>query len=286
MKSLFYSNQSIVYVVGAVIVLVILYFIFKALPIKVKKKETKEPEKKVEPVSKVEEKEPEKVEEVKSLEEEKPQEEDKKSKKEDKKPKIVQIYKREQKSENGEKKPRALDPIYDRNVEFVNTSKNIAKFKSFSEESKQEEIDKKESTDDFGFVQDVQEDCEFCENKVKHFDHSRRLSKAIKEDNFDNMFDSHISEKYLNINSDRHLKVDEKFSDGLFDRTAKMMTNSLGKLNMKQEEVLDNAQQKFSLFTQDEPAIVEEEFVDEDEVKVNMKTALIAETYFGKRKKK
>lgn len=286
MKRLFYSNQSVFYLVCTIAVLLVLYFIFKALPTKVKKKESKEPEKKSEPaVLKTEENEVEKTEEIKDSEE-KSQEVEKKDKKEDKKPKIVQIYKREQKSESGEKKPRALDPIYDRNVEFINTSKNIAKFKSFAEETKEEDVENANSSDEFGFVQDVQDDCVFCEDNVKHFDHSRRLSKAIKEDNFDNMFDSHISEKYLNINSDRHLKIDEKFSDGLFSRTAEMMNNSLGKLNVKQEEVLDNAQQKFSLFSQDEASVVEEEFVDEDEVKVNMKTALIAETYFGKRKKK
>lgn len=284
MKAFIYSNQSIVYVVGAVIVLVSLYFLFKALPTKVKKKEVKEPEKKVEEIKQEAIKEPECVEENKSSEEEKTQEDDKKSKKEDKKPKIVQIYKREQKSGDGESKPKTIDPIYDRNVEFINTSKNIAKFKSFTEETNSND-ESKSDANEFGFVEDVQNDCVFCEDKVKHFDHSRRLSKAIKEDNFDKMFDSHLTEKYLNINSDRHLKLDEKFRDGLFGRTEQMMANSLGKLNVKQEELLENTQQKYSLFSQDESIDVEE-FVDEDDVKVNMKTALIAETYFGKRKKK
>ena len=284
MKAFIYSNQSIFYVIGTVVILVGLYFIFKSLPTKVKKKEVKEPEKKVEETKKEEINEQEIVEEDKTSEEEKTQEDNKKNKKEDKKPKIVQIYKRKQTSDNGENKTKTIDPIYDRNVEFINTSKNIAKFKSFADESGLKE-ETQSDTGEFGFVEDVQEDCVFCEDKVKHFDHSRRLSKAIKEDNFDNMFDSHISDKYLNINSDRHLKIDEKFRDGLFGRTEQMMANSLGKLKVKQEELLENTQQKYSLFDQDESADIED-FVDEDDVKVNMKTALIAETYFGKRKKK
>ena len=140
-------------------------------------------------------------------------------------------------------------------------------------------------TDEFGFVEDKQEDCDFCENKVKHFDHSRRMSKAIKEDDFDNLFESHISEKYLNINSDRHLNLNEKFSSGLFSRTERMMNNSLSKLKAVQEDVQE-VSQKYSLFSDSVKFETEDDFVDEDEVKINMKTALIAETYFGKNRKK
>lgn len=279
MKGFIYSNQSIVYVVGSVLFLILLYFVIKALPTKVKKKEVKVPEKKSEESAKEEIKEPEKTEEVPS---EESLEETKKDKKTDKKPKIVQIYKREQRTESGEQKQKSHDPIYDRNVEFINTSKNIAKFKSFAEESKQD--DEVKDVDEYGFVQDVQEDCEFCEAKTKHFDHSRRLSKAIKEDNFDNLFDSHLSEKYMNINSDRHLKLDEKFHSNLFGRTEEMMSKSFEKLNLKSEEIEESQGSKYSLFSQVSNS--SDDFVDEDEVKVNMKTALIAETYFGKRKKK
>lgn len=280
MKGFIYSNQSIVYVVGSVLFLILLYFVIKALPTKIKKKETKEPEKKTEEPAKEEIKEPEKAEETPAKET--ASEETKKDKKADKKPKIVQIYKREHRTESGETEQKSHDPIYDRNVEFINTSKNIAKFKSFAEETKQD--DEVKDVDEYGFVQDVQEDCEFCEAKTKHFDHSRRISKAIKEDNFDNLFDSHLSEKYMNINSDRHLKLDEKFQSDLFGRAEKMMAKSMEKLNMKPEDIDESQVPKYSLFSQE--VNVSDDFVDEDEVKVNMKTALIAETYFGKRKKK
>ena len=284
MKAFVYSNQSMFYVIGVVLFLVVLYFIFKALPTKVKKKEAKVSEKKTETIAKDESKEPVKeIEVVDEIKEEKTQEENKKDKKTDKKPKIVQIYKREHKDESGEVKQKIIDPIYDRNVEFINTSKNVAKFKSFADDIKSDELDK--STDEFGFVEDKQEDCNFCENKVKHFDHSRRMSIAIKEDNFDNLFESHISDKYLNINSDRHLNLNERFSSGLFARTERMMDNSLSKLKAVQEDVQEVGQ-KYSLFSDSANVDVEDDFVDEDEVKVNMKTALIAETYFGKKRKK
>ena len=279
MKGFISSNQSFVIVFGAVLFLIVLYFIFKSLPTKVVKKQAKESEKKSDSSKKEEIKEPEKKEDIEPAKE--ISEESVNEKKKDKKPKIVQVYKRESRnvSSDGESK-KSHDPIYDRNVEFVNTSKNIAKFKSFADESKTEILEE-EKTDDFGFVQDVQEDCDFCEVKVKHFDHSRRLSKAIREDDFDNMFQSHISEKYLNINSDKHLNLNEDFQKKLFDRTEKMLSNSNAKVSNDEHE-----KKSFSLFS-DNSLVVDDSFEDdEDEVKINMKTALLADTFLGKKKRK
>ena len=45
MKGFFYSNQSLVIVLGSVLFLVVLYFIIKALPTKVSKKQAKEEKK-------------------------------------------------------------------------------------------------------------------------------------------------------------------------------------------------------------------------------------------------
>ncbi len=273
MKGFFYSNQTLVSVVAVVLFLAVLYFIIKALPTKVSKKESK----KEESVKKAEEKVEEKKEEIV---EEKTQEETVRDKITDKKPKIVQVYKRERvETDDSRETKKVYDPIYDRSVEFVNTSKNIAKFKSFAEEKKEEE--QVENVDDFGFVQDVQEDCEFCENKAKHFDHSRRLSKAIKEDNFDNMFDSHITEKYMNINSNNHLNLNEDFERKLFERTEKMISNSNCKCPCHDEHQVE---QKFSLFA-DNSQVDADIDIEEDDVQINMKTALLSEVYLGKRKK-
>lgn len=278
MLGFIYSNQSWVIVIGVIVFLLILYLIFKALPAKVNKKESlKKDDKKSSEGTKSEPQKQEVV-EIKETNEnkEKTQTCEGKSKKDDKKPKIVQVYKRQSSanSEDGDVKKTVIDPIYDRNVEFVNTSKNIAKFKSFAEEKKEEEIEK--NIDEYGFVQDKKDDCEFCEDKIKHFDHSKRLSNIMKNENGDEMFGSHISEKYLNINSDRHLNLNEKFNQQLFSMTDKMMKNSENKVQGDGNPIVS------SYFGQD----VEEDDESDEDVKVNMKTALIADTYFKRKKKK
>lgn len=288
MLGFIYGNQTLIFVLVVVIILVGLYFVFKSLPTKVVKKTTEK--KSVEKVTQkddekndIEKKVKEEI--AKEIEkEEKTQNEEESSKKEEKRPKIVQVFKRESRVQP-EDKVKSVDPIYDRDVEFINTSKNIAKFKSFADETKVEEAEVK-NTDEFGFVADVEEDCEFCEDHVKHFDHSRRMSAIMKDDNHDEMFASHISDKYLNINSDRHLNLDEKFNRTLFSMTEKMMNNSDGKFSDNKNNVGDS--QMPSLWSIDFSGETEgtDDEIIEDEVKVNMKTALIAETYFNRRKKK
>lgn len=279
MVAFLYNNKSWLIVLGIIVYLVIMYFIFKSLPTKTNKKVNS----KSNDSEKIEKKEEKPIESPPPLMEEKAQNEDKKSKKESKKPKIVQIYKREQRNEDGKIETK-IDPIYDRNVEFVNTSKNISKFKSFVDEKKEEqkeEIQKEsvvESNDDFGFVSDTEKDCEFCENKIKHFDHSIRLSSMMKEDNHDDMFVSHISDKYLNMNSNKHLNLDENYQQKLFDRTNKMMVNGENKLSG--ENV--SAGNLFGDYSDN----VDLNALMEDEVKINMKTALIADAYFNRKKRK
>lgn len=281
MVAFLYNNKSILIVLGIVLILFLMYLFIKKLPTKVEKKEEVKNDKK----ETLEKKETKKDDgkDIKPAQipveqlEEKTQNEDKKSKKTDNKPKIVQVYKREHKDESGKTETK-IDPIYDRNVEFVNTSKNIAKFKSFVDETKEQEENNKneETNDEFGFVTETKDDCEYCQDKVKHFDHSIRLSSVMKDDNHDNMFASHISDRYLNINSDKHLNLDENFHKSLFSRTDSMMINSDNKVNVGDDDS--------SLFSSD----FSNQNVDlsEDEVKINMKTALIADTYFKRKKKK
>lgn len=282
MTAFIYNNLTIIIIAGIILYLVILYFILKKLPTKASKK-SKVKEKKEEVKEEIK-KIPDDKKEVEPLKpepeeiEEKTQNPDKKVEKDDKKPKIVQIYKREQKNETV-KKEEKIDPIYDRNVEFVNVSKNVSKFKSFSDDKKEEvksEVGENQTSDEFGFVTEKQDDCEFCQDNVKHFDHSRRLSTAIKSENFDDMFASHISDKYLNINPDKYVSVD--FHKSLYERTDDMMNNSVGK-------VAGTSENRISLF---ESENIAEDFDGEigDNVQVNMKTALIADTYFNRKKKK
>lgn len=268
MLSFLYNNMSIIIILAVIFVVVGLYFVIKSMPTKVVKKKTEDKK----PEIKQEEKKKDEVvidePEIKPEIEEKMQNDDKNSKKVDKKPKIVQIYKRQERIDT-DKKEEKIDPIYNRNVEFVNVSKNVSKFKSFKEEENLEE----KANDEFGFVTDFQDDCEFCDDKVKHFDHSRRMSDFVKDENVDDMFGSHISDKYLNINSDRHLNLDEEFQNKLFQMTERMMNNSDGRIAPG-----ENISETNAFLNLDEEI--------DDEVKVNMKTALIADTYFNRKRRK
>lgn len=276
MLSFIYNYQSILILVGVLLLLVLAVYALKKLPAKVDKKKKVESNKDSQPEIKTEDKtEIAKAEEVAETQkndelsdDKKTQDDEKKLKKEDKKPKIVQIYKRsEKKNYDTASSKQDFDPIYNRNVEFINTSKNIAKFKSFVEDTAKQQEESEEQKDEFGFVADVKEDCNFCKDEVKHFDHSKRLSLVMKEDQ--DIFASHISDKYLNINMERHLNS-ERIERNLNKRVEDMLLNSSKKVNCEHAECLN-----------EECEMCEDDL--DDEVKVDMKTALIAETYFKRK---
>ena len=275
MLGFIYSNQSIIIFLGFLLLVIMFYIVAKKLSTKVEKKNKQEEKKEdKQPISETEQ-----VEDVEKLQPngdvdkiEEPQESDDKLAKESKKPKIVQIYKRrERTSEPSSNSKQDNDPIYNRNVEFVNTSKNIAKFKSFVEETPKQSNAENVVKDEFGFVAEEQDDCDFCEVQVKHFDHKKRLSDVMTEES--DLFASHISEKYLNINSDRHLNLN-RIEGKLLERADKMIKNSEMKVKCEHEE--------------HDGVCFHEDCLndDDDEVEVNMKTALVAETYFNRKRKK
>ena len=271
MLSFIYNNQTIIIFIAIVSVFIGFYFSLKSMPVKVNKKENK----KVETEKPKDEKGVEKlsddvIKEQFDISEELLKEELNREDVGSKKPKIVQVYKRREREQSGNiDVKQEFDPIYNRDVEFVNTSKNIAKFKSFAEEVKSEE-DVKSEKDEFGFVTTEEENCEFCEDKVKHFDHSKRLSAIMDEDK--DIFASHISEKYMNINAEKHLKV-KHLEDSLFKRTDEMLYNSENKVQSEYEH-------------SHECVHYEDCECEDEEVKINMKTALIADTYFNRKKRK
>lgn len=266
-----YNNQTLLTALFFVGILFALYFSVKKMPTKVNKKSKPKEDVK----EKVEASTTDSAEEIKEQfdkselliqTEEVEQNDDKPSKK----PKIVQVYKRRERAESvNQTNKQEFDPIYNRDVEFVNTSKNVAKFKSFAEVVKEEsELAEK---DEFGFVSNEDKDCEFCADKVKHFDHSKRLSSIMKEE--EDIFNSHISEKYLNINAEKHLKID-KIEESLFKRTGEMILNS-------EDRVASEHEHNYDCECEDGCECVEDE-----DVKINMKTALIADTYFNRKKRK
>jgi len=71
---------------------------------------------------------------------------------------------------------------------------------------------------------------------AQYFDKNRRLSKYISEGDLDSLFSSHISDAYMNIDMDRHLKLDYKFNKRLFDRAAR--TLSYGEIKITDDKNL------------------------------------------------
>lgn len=267
-----YNNQALFTALFFVGILFALYFSAKNIPTKVNKKvKAKENVKEKVEVSTTDSTEEIKEEFDKSELLVRTEEVEQNDEKSSKKPKIVQVYKRRERTESGNQtNKQEFDPIYNRDVEFVNTSKNIAKFKSFAEVVEKDESEPVEK-DEFGFVTNEDKDCEFCTDKVKHFDHSKRLSSIMKEE--EDLFNSHISEKYLNINAEKHLKID-KVEESLFKRTSEMLLNS-------EDRVISEHEHNYDCECEDGC-----ECVEDDDVKINMKTALIADTYFNRKKRK
>ena len=146
------------------------------------------------------------------------------------KPEIVQVYKKVEELNKDTKDDSGnandVSDEIERRAQFVKTSSKISKFIGLSDVVPSEEFQNIEEGLTEMPVQDFQEDCEQCKQNKKHFDHSRRLSRMIQEDKFDDMVDLHISDKYLKMDSDRHLCMSEKFSEKLFDRTLSMLSNS------------------------------------------------------------
>ena len=60
----------------------------------------------------------------------------------------------------------------------------------------------------------------------------------------DSLFSSHISDSYMNIDMDRHLRLDYKFNKRLFDRAAR--TLSYGEIKINDDKNLSEKQAVFT----------------------------------------
>lgn len=227
MLAFLYTNPMVVIFIVSVIVLIMMYYYFKSLSVKGKSKE----EKKEKVEQKAEEPKEEKPKEVKTEEPEKVEQEEPKEEPEStvgrggKKSRVTQIYRRPvQKSET--ETSENVEEKGDYQADFVDISKNVSKFKTLKEEDFGE-TQEEPIVDEYGFVAETKEDCEFCEDKVKHFDHSRRLSNFVKDNNFDGMFGSHLSDYYMfSDNIDKHLNLTEENLSHLYEKANKTIENS------------------------------------------------------------
>lgn len=223
-------------VVLAVLVLIIFVLMFAFVKVK-KKKPAKKEAPKVE--KKEESKEPEESSDSAETTEEPPIKIRAKWAKT--RPQIEQIYKRSIAKAKAEKKEE-IDVFEGKEAQFVKSTNKVSKFVGFQEvQKKEEELIEK-------VVQEMEEqqkqDCEICEPKTVHFDRTRRLSKMIRDDSFDDMLESHISGHYLKIDEKRHLRISEDFSEKLFERAMKTLSNSDVKVLVDKEDSVDKPLEK------------------------------------------
>ena len=164
------------------------------------------------------------------------------------KPEVTHVYKKVEENdsflkdeESGDEKP--VDDL-EKRAQFVKTSSKISKFIGLSDVVEVAESEQMQPGLTEMPVQDIQEDCEICKKIVKHFDHSRRLSKMVQENAFDDMLEAHISDHYLKIDSNRHLGSSSDFSEKLFDRALSTLANSNVKVLANEDQTEEKPVEK------------------------------------------
>lgn len=141
-----------------------------------------------------------------------------------------------------------------------------------------------------------------------HFDKSKRLSKFVEQDNFDDMFDSHISDDYLDIDVSRHLDTSEDVLTRLFDRASKTIAGSSVRLvsddddeekaNIKTDKAVEEAyleKKKREIFAQMISEENGEDYISEDmklgeidideSMKLDTRTILVADALINRKGK-
>ena len=219
------------------IILVILAFLAKIIskPNKNKKAENKPAEAKTEKVEQIEQ--PETQEQI--VQTETVQEEVKKEKKKLRrlKPEITKVFEKKELQPTDDSKNKILEEKSQKeeeilkSMQFVKSSKNVERLKPLTA-SEIEERERLRLEQELLAAQaeqeiDILEEKVDLKNKSTHFDRTRRLSKMIKEDSFDDMFCSHISEKYMNMDDlEKHLRNCDEYQTKLFNRVAETIVNS------------------------------------------------------------
>lgn len=168
---------------------------------------------------------------------------------------------------------------------------------------------KTQKSDTQDFEQEIPDFEEFIlpassETKSNHFDKSRRISRCVECGSFDDMFCSHISKHYLDINADRHLKIGDNFDEKLYDRAMSVIAHSSAKIdsgitadsqnadglsrkesmkswieNKKREEFA-----KLSVISNNQPETVVE-LCDHDELNLSTKNILVVDALLNRKGK-
>ncbi len=215
------NENPLVVLAFLVVVVFVLMFVF----VKVKKKKVKkEPEKQIDKAE---------TETKETSTEEKESTEKIRVKKSKVRPQIERLYKRQVEIAEEENKAKEGSDEFDgKQAQFVKTDGKVSRFVGFEEIAKKEEemIAAEQER-----LANPQDDCGICKPQKKHFDRTRRLSRMIQYDSFDDMLEEHISEHYLNIDETRHLRISDDFSEKLFERAMKTLSNSDVKVLVDEE---------------------------------------------------
>lgn len=163
------------------------------------------------------------------------------------KPEITKVYEKKQLQTTSESMTKILEEKNSKeeeilkSMQFVKSSNNVAKLKPLTaseieaREAKilEAEMQKFENADN-----NLQEADFFNEKlddslKSSHFDRTRRLSKMIKNNELDDLFCSHISEKYMKMDDiQKHLRNCDEIQEKLFHRVAETLANSEMKVSV------------------------------------------------------
>lgn len=238
MIEFFKSNPLLFVTIIAVIVFLLLFLVIKysrTQPKKVEKMSSKEPEKKETTTSgeasksEVSEKTSKDKPAEKTEETAKGPAETIKQKKKLKKAKrsVEQVFKRDVKTGqtvvNDEVKSSISEEELLSKMGFVTSTKKVSKLVKLPEDSKiATEVFIEHPPEEEMIPEEVKHDKDNC----KYFNKSRRLSKFVEENNFDEMFAEHLSEHYLNIDISKHLDVSEETTNKLYERASKTLANS------------------------------------------------------------
>lgn len=217
------------------------------------------------------------------------------------KPEITRVYEKQEHNNQANADAEYLPSISEEellsNMHFEQTNGGVSK------------LIKTQKSDTHDYEDEIPDFEEFVlpassETKSNHFDKNRRISRCVQCGSFDDMFCSHISKHYLNIDADRHLKIGDNFDEKLYDRAMSVVAYSSAKIdsgitadgqnadglsrkesmkswieNKKREEFA-----KLSVISSNQPETVVE-LCDHDELNLSTKNILVVDALLNRKGK-
>lgn len=217
------------------------------------------------------------------------------------KPEITRVYEKQEHNNETNADAEYLPSISEEellsNMHFEQTDGGVSKL---IKTQKSDTHDYEDEIPDFEeFVLPASSD-----TKSNHFDKNRRISRCVQCGFFDDMFCSHISKHYLNIDADRHLKIGDNFDEKLYDRAMSLVAHGSAKIdsgitadgqnadglsrkesmkswieNKKREEFA-----KLSVISSNQPETVVE-LCDHDELNLSTKNILVVDALLNRKGK-